>query len=306
MDPVPQRRSPRPDYSAAAEPLASGAVHPPAALAPLTPASFLLDGRIALVTGAAAGVGRACAVALARFGADIAACDRDADGLAALAAEVESIGRRCLVDVLDVRDGDQVRAHTNGVAARFGRVDVLVNNAGGGFAAAFLDVNDKGQDALVRENFTSVTQFVRAAVPLMTGPHGGSIITMTSIEAHRAAPAFAIYAAMKAALESLSRSLALELGERFIRVNCIAMDVVPTPGLGRDDFGERTPLPMTAHADDVAAACIYLASDASRFVTGSTIHVDGGNLAAAGWIRRADGSFGTGVEPAASEDEGEG
>ncbi len=119
---------------------------------------------------------------------------------------------------------------------------------------------------------------------------------MTSIEAHRAAPGYAVYAAMKAAVASLSQSLALELGARHIRVNCIAMDVIPTPGIGGEQGAEwsvHTPLPIAAHPDDVAAAAVYLASDMSRFVTGTTIHVDGGNLAAAGWIRQPDGSFTT-------------
>ncbi len=115
---------------------------------------------------------------------------------------------------------------------------MLVNNAGGGFRAAFLDVNDKGQDSLVRENFTSVTNFVRAAVPLMPADGHASIVNITSIEAHRAGPGFAIYSAMKAALVNLTKSLALELGERRIRVNCIAPDVIPTPGIGGELPGE--------------------------------------------------------------------
>jgi 3-oxoacyl-[acyl-carrier protein] reductase len=176
----------------------------------------------------------------------------------------------------------------------FGRVDVLVNNAGGGFSAAFLDVNERGQDALVRENFTSVTNFVRSCVPLMKD--GGSIVNITSIEAHRAAPNFAVYSAMKAGVANLTKSLALELGHRLVRVNCIAPDVIPTPGIG--DIEVRSPLPIAGHVDDVAAAAVYLASDAARFVTGTTIHVDGGNLAAGGWMRRADGSFTTGADPA--------
>ncbi len=259
----------------------------------LEPDSILLTDRVAVVTGAAQGIGRACALALARFGAHVAICDRDVAQLDAVAAEIEGFGRTAVKGYLDVRDGEQVQAHIAEVGTRLGHVDVLVNNAGGGFFAPFLDVNDKGQDALIRENFTSVTHFIRACVPLMPVT-GGSIVNMTSIEAHRAAPGFGVYAAMKTALVSLSKTLALELGERCIRVNNIAMDVIPTPGIG-DSFGSRTPLPIEGHVDDVAAACVYLASDWSRFVTGTTVHVDGGNTAAAGWIRQADGSFGTGV-----------
>lgn len=258
------------------------------------PEAFGLGGRVAVVSGAAQGIGRACAVALARFGADVAVCDRDAEGLGSLTAELAEMGRRAWRGVLDVRDSDAVRAFVDETATACGAIDILVNNAGGGFQAALLDVNDKGQDSLVRENFTSVTNFVRTCVPHMP-ERGGSIVNMTSIEAHRAAPGFAIYAAMKTAVYSLTKSLALELGDRLIRVNCIAMDVIPTPGLGMADFGRRTPLPIDGHVDDVAAACIYLAGDASRFVTGTTLHVDGGNTAAAGWIRLADGTFGTGV-----------
>jgi 3-oxoacyl-[acyl-carrier protein] reductase len=156
-------------------------------------------------------------------------------------------------------------------------------------------VNDKGQDALVRENFDSVTNFVRAAVPKMT--NGGSIINLTSIEAHRAGPGFAVYSAMKAAVASLTKSLALELGARGIRVNCVAPDVIPTPGIG-GELPVKTPLPVAGHVDDVAGAVIYLASDLSRFVTGSTVHVDGGNWAAGGWGRAPDGSWITAGEPA--------
>jgi len=262
---------------------------------PLTPASALLTDRLVLVTGAAQGIGAAVAGACARFGADLAVCDRDADGLARTAADVEAAGRRARTAVLDVRDADAVRDWVGALP----RLDVLVNNAGGGFRAAFLDVNDKGQDSLVRENFTSVTHFVRAAVPLMAADGRASIINITSIEAHRAAPGFAIYSAMKAALVSLTKSLALELGDRRIRVNCVAPDVIPTPGIG-GDVGVKTPLPVAGHADDVAGAVVFLASDLGRFVTGTTIHVDGGNLAAGGWGRAGDGSWVTAGEEAVS------
>jgi 3-oxoacyl-[acyl-carrier protein] reductase len=221
------------------------------------PDDVRLRDRIAIVTGAALGIGAAIAESYARFGCDLALCDRNADALG------------CLGEA-------------------WGRIDVLVNNAGGGFHAPFLDVSARGQDALVHENFTSVTHFVRAAVPWM--PAGsGAIVNLTSIEAHRAGPGYAVYSAMKAAVENLSKSLALELGARGIRVNCIAPDAIPTPGTGR--FEVRTPLARAGHPDDVAGAALYLACDLSRFVTGTTLHVDGGNWAAGGWRRRADGSF---------------
>ena len=259
---------------------------------PLGPADVSLSGRVAVVTGAAVGIGRATALALARFGADVAVCDRDVANLDSLADEIEGLGRHVVAAELDVRDGDGVATFLETVRAQRDRVDVLVNNAGGGFRAGFLDVSEKGQRSLVDENFTSVTHFVRGVVPLMP-PTGGSIITITSIEAHRAGPEFAVYSAMKAACTSLTKSLALELGPKMIRVNCIAPDVIPTPGIGTE-LGVHTPLPRAGHADDIAGAVVFLASDAlSGFVTGTTIHVDGGNLAAGGWRRQDDGSYTT-------------
>jgi NAD(P)-dependent dehydrogenase (short-subunit alcohol dehydrogenase family) len=256
---------------------------------PLTPDSVLLTDRLAVVTGAAAGIGAGIAATFARFGADVAICDRDADGLAATATQVESAGRRAHTGVLDVRDGAAVRAWIGPLE----RIDILVNNAGGGFFAAFLDVNEKGEDSLVRENFTSVTNFIRACAPKMTD--GGSIVNITSIEAHRAAPGFAIYSAMKAGVANLTQTLALELADRRIRVNCIAPDVIPTPGIG--DVPVKTPLPIAGHVDDVAGAALYLASDLARFVTGTTVHVDGGNLAAGGWGRSRAGGYTTTGDP---------
>ena len=254
---------------------------------PITPESVLLTGRRAVVTGAARGIGAAIATTFARFGADLAICDRDADGLALITEEIIANGRHVHTELLDVRDGDAVREWIGALDS----VDVLVNNAGGGFDASFTDLNDKGQDALVRENFVSVTHCIRACAAKMP-ERGGSIVNITSIEAHRAAPGYAVYSAMKAAVENLTKTLALELGARRIRVNCIAPDVIPTPGIG-GDVPVKTPLPFAGHVDDVAAAALYLASDWARFVTGTTIHVDGGNLAAGGWSRAPDGTWTT-------------
>lgn len=262
----------------------------------LAEGAFRLDDKVVVVTGAARGIGEAVAMAVATFGADVAVCDRDAENLARVSSAITALGRRVHAAVLDVRDVAAVGAFARDVQGEFGHVDALVNNAGGGFAASFMDVNEKGQDALVRENFGSVTTMVRAFVPLMPPAAeerrgGGSIVNITSIEAHRAGPAYAVYSAMKAAVANLTMSLALELGERHVRVNCVAPDVIPTPGVG--EMPVRTPLPYAGHVDDVASAVVYLLSDAARFVTGTSLHVDGGNRAAGGWSRRTDGGFTT-------------
>lgn len=264
----------------------------------LGPDAVLLTGRVAIVTGAAVGIGEAIALAFARFGADVAVCDRDVENLDRTADAIEAAGRRVVAAELDVRDGDAVRGFVATVGEQLGKVDVLVNNAGGGFYAAFMDVNDKGQDALIRENFTSVTNFTRAVVPLMPAT-GGSIINITSIEAHRAAPGFGVYAAMKAAVESLTKTLALELAQKRIRVNAIAPDAISTPGdeanaeavgSSKEAYGRKVPLGWGG-GNDCAGPIVFLASDLSRFMTGTTLHVDGGSNAASGWVQRDDGTY---------------
>lgn len=264
--------------------------------APLDAQSLLLTDRIAVVTGAAQGIGAATAVALARLGCDVAVCDMVADRLPETVAAVEATGRRCVSDVLDVRDGEAVAAFASRVAAELGAVNVLVNNAGGGFHALFTDVSANGERALVAENFATVTNCVR----LIDLADGASIINVTSVEAFHAAPGFAVYAAMKAAVQQFSQSLALELGGRGIRVNCVAPDMIPTPGDAglSEDSGAMmdglypTPLRRMGTADECANVIAFLASDLSSFVTGTTIPVDGGTVAAGAWKVRHDGTFG--------------
>jgi 3-oxoacyl-[acyl-carrier protein] reductase len=259
--------------------------------------SILLTDRVAVVTGAAQGIGAATARLFARCGATVAICDRQADLLAEVAADIEGLGRPVLSAELDVRDPEAVDAFVESIAARFDRVDVLVNNAGGTFVAPFLEIKPKGEASLIAENFTQVSHFIRRTAPLMT--NGGSIINLTSIEAHQAGPGFSIYAAMKTAVMSLSQTLALELGGRGIRVNCIASDCQPSDG-EKETRAEMLatemeyvpaflpPLGYFATPEESAGTALFLASDLSRFITGTTIHVDGGNKAGGGWHRPVD------------------
>ena len=259
---------------------------------------LLLTGRNTVVTGAARGIGKATALAFADLGANIAVCDMLDDELADTAAEIEARGATVLAESFDVRDAERVEAFMARSHAEMGLVDVLVNNAGGGFWAPFTDVSAKGEQALVSENFSTVTNCVRAATPLMAD--GGSIINVTSVEAYHAAPGFAVYAAMKAAVQQFTQSLAVELGARAIRVNCVAPDMIPTPGDA--DLAEAsgalipglqpTPLGRTGTPEECAAVIVFLASDLASFVTGSTIPVDGGTVAAGSWKVRDDGTWG--------------
>ena len=257
----------------------------------VTPDDALLTGKVVVLTGAAQGIGKAGALACAAFGADLAICDRQQEKLEAVAKEIQEMGRRVVTGFFDVRDPDAVVSHLEDVKDEFGRVDVLVNNAGGTFVSKFMDVNAKGQQALIDENYSQVLNFIRGCHPLFPAT-GGSIINVTSIEAHRAAPGFAIYSSMKAAVMQLTQSLALEFADDGIRVNAIAADAIGTEGdnslgaqVGGSAEGYETPLGRYGEPDDMGGPIVFLASDLSRFMTGSTLHVGGGTDAASGWRR---------------------
>jgi NAD(P)-dependent dehydrogenase (short-subunit alcohol dehydrogenase family) len=262
-----------------------------------------LRGKVALVAGGGGGLGRASALDLARAGVDLALCDVDGSVLAETAAEGRHLGVDVLDDVLDVRDPDALAGFFTACADRYDRLDVLVNVVGGTFRAGFTDLSAKGRDALVRTNFTWVADATQhAAVRMAQLGHGGSIITITSIEAHRAAPGYAVYAAMKAAVTHLTRTLATELGAAGIRVNCVAPDFIPTVGLagvagragsagqraaaGGPDPGDHLTIPLQrkGEASDVGNCVLFLASELSSYITGTTMHPDGGALASSGWM----------------------
>jgi NAD(P)-dependent dehydrogenase (short-subunit alcohol dehydrogenase family) len=264
----------------------------------MDPSCASLAGRTALVTGAGAGIGKGIALALARFGARVAVLELHAETARRTADAISAAGGAALALPADARDPGAVTAALDAAAARFGVVDVLINNAGGTFAAPFLDSAAKGWHALWRANLESVlhcTQLV--ARRLVAAGRAGSVVNVVSIEGVRAAPLYAAYAAAKAGVISITRTLALELAPHAIRVNAIAPDICRTEGLEalvpaaeRGRWAQIVPLGRAAEPDDIAGVAVFLASDLSRYVTGITLHVDGGTHAAAGWYRDPDGS----------------
>ncbi len=257
----------------------------------LDPSSVRLDGKVAVVTGGGAGIGRGIANGFHAFGATVAIWERDPDTCAAAAEEVGGVGI-----TTDVRESGQVDAALARTIDELGPVDILVNNAGGVFYSGILDTSEKGWDALFRSNFGHVllcTQ--RVARTMVEGSRPGSIVNVTSIEGARAAPGFAAYSAAKAGVVNLTKTAALELAPHGIRVNALAPDITLTEGLeaiapsaGGERWRSMVPMGRSGHVDEMAGAAVFLASDLSSYVTGHTLHVDGGTHAGGGWYHHPD------------------
>jgi NAD(P)-dependent dehydrogenase (short-subunit alcohol dehydrogenase family) len=272
-------------------------------------ASTPLHGQVAIVTGGGAGIGRGIAIGLARAGANIVIAEIDATRGEEAASRVREAGRETLFVATDVMNTDQVRAMVAAAAARFGRVDVLVNNAGGVAARRFLEQSERSWRRHIDINLVSMLAATHAAAPLMIrGGRGGAILNVASIEASRAAPMFSVYAACKAGMTSFTRTMAVELAEHGIRVNCIAPDHTRTPGYygqrsdaademrlrerspeERDAVRRLIPLGREGVVEECANAAVFLCSSQSAYVTGVTLPVDGGTWAAGGWLRAKEG-----------------
>ena len=270
-----------------------------------------LDGQVAVITGGGGGIGRAIGLALAAVGADIVIGDIVPERCVETADRVRELGRQALGLPTDVTDTAQIRALIEQADAQFGRIDILVNNAGGVGGRPFLEQSERSWRRHIDLNLVSMFAATSAAVPLIIrGARGGTIVNVASIEASRAAPNYAVYAACKAGMLNFTRTMALELADHGIRINAIAPDYTVTPGL-RGNIGgpvdpskwmQPTPQQMDvtrrriplgrAGIDTVCGnVAVFLASKMSSYVTGTVIPVDGGSWASSGWLRDRNGKW---------------
>lgn len=261
-----------------------------------------LAGKTAIIAGGGGGLGRACAYDLGRAGVKLGLCDRNPELLAETEKVLRDEGVELVTAVLDVREEESLTGFFEQVDVAFGeRLDVLVNVVGGTFKQPFEESARKGWDTLIRTNFGWLLHSTQLAIPRMRAAGGGSVINFTSIEAHRAAPNYAVYSGMKAAVAEFGRTLAVELAPDGIRVNAVAADITPTEGMmgisnalqhpsAVGELTDRIAIPMGRKGDyeDVGGCALFLASDLSRYVSGQTLHPDGAAMASSGWFNWPD------------------
>ena len=259
-----------------------------------------LRGTLAVVTGAAMGIGAGIARSLGLSGAALILADIDAAAMETTAAQLGAQGITLTTVVTDVRSTDDVRALA-AAAGEIGEVDILVNNVGDHRPwGPFVETTEEDWDVVIDLNFRHVLRVTRAFVPGMVERRRGSIVNVSSVEAFRGVPHSAVYAACKAAVVNLTAGLATELGPSGIRVNAIAPDITDTPQFPltrmiaeryRDQVPRWIPVGRWGEPDDHGDVVAFLVSDQARFVTGHTIRTDGGTLASVGWLQRANGTF---------------
>ena len=249
---------------------------------------FKLTGCVALVTGAGRGIGRGIALAFAEAGADVVCAARTRADLEATAGEVRARGRRALVVPCDVMQTEALEALVAASVTEFGRLDLLVNNAGGTGPRAALATSERFFENALRFNVTSPFLLTRLAVPEMLKTGGGAVVNISSRSSDMVQTAFVAYAAGKAALNMVTRNLAAELAPK-VRVNAISVGGVDTEALGvvlKDERARRaleagTPMGRAGTVEDIAACALYLASPAAGWVTGKVFQIDGGTEAPA-------------------------
>lgn len=260
-----------------------------------------LAGKTAVVIGGASGIGGAVSRDFADAGVQVAVCDLDADALQTTAETLRGHGALLLAEVLDARDSAAITRFFAAFDNLATDLDILVNVAGGTRFAMFADSTPESWENDARWNFVYALHTCHLAVERMRRAGGGAIVNITTIEAHRGAPGYSVYAGYKAALANFSRSLAVELGREHIRVNTVAVESIPTPGTARirggfdwhdPDRAEQltltgyemyVPLGRPGTPEELSNAVLFLASELSSFITGTAVHVDGGGWASSGW-----------------------
>ncbi len=249
---------------------------------------FSVKGRVALVTGASRGIGRAIALALGAAGAAVACCARSKEQVEETAAEIRRGGSRADGFRLDVTQSLEIERTVRGVEATLGPVDILVNNAGITLEKKTVEVTDEEWELVLTTNLTSMFRLARAVAPGMIDRGLGKIINIGSMYGPIGVPRYAAYCASKAAVEALTRSLGAEWARHGIQVNCLAPGYmntdIPRAALGdekkRAFFLSKVPARRIGEPEEVGPLAVYLASAASDFMTGQTVYLDGGQTIA--------------------------
>ena len=243
---------------------------------------FSLRDKVALVTGASQGIGRATALALAEAGAKVAVAARNAEKLAALVAKIEGRGGAALAVPMDVADAAQVKTGFQAVLGKFGRLDILVNNAAITRDTLALRMKLEDWDAVLRTNLTGAHLCIQQALGAMLKQRAGRIINLTSVVAETGNAGQANYVASKAGLIGLTRAIAVEVASRSITVNAVAPGFVETPMTDvlsqelKDKMKAMIPLGRFGQDREIAAAIVFLASDEAGYITGQVLGVNGG------------------------------
>jgi 3-oxoacyl-[acyl-carrier protein] reductase len=243
---------------------------------------FSLKDKVAVLTGASQGIGRETAMALAEAGAKVAACARNEEKLAALVSEIVNAGGEALAVKMDVADAEQVKAGFKQVLEKFGRLDILVNNAAITRDGLALRMKQDDWDAVIRTNLTGAHLCIQQALSPMMRARAGRIINISSVVAEMGNAGQANYVAAKGGLVGLTKAIAIEIASRNITVNAVAPGFIATPMTDvlstevKETLKARIPLGRMGSPRDVAATIVFLASDEAAYITGHVLDVNGG------------------------------
>jgi NAD(P)-dependent dehydrogenase (short-subunit alcohol dehydrogenase family) len=254
----------------------------------MTEPSFDLSGRVAIVTGGSRGIGQAIALALASYGADVVVASRKQEDLDVVAGEIRALGRKAAAIATHMRSREDIDKLVQATLDEFGKIDILVNNAGTNpYFGPLLDMEERAWDQIMTVNLKGYYLLAQAVAKGMVERKSGNIINVASVGGKRASPGLGCYSISKAGVIMLTQVLAQELGQHGIRVNAIAPGIIQTrfaQALWSNEAilkrsVEQTPLGRIGQPEEMAGVCVWLASDASSYVTGQTIVLDGGQSA---------------------------